>query len=708
MPRRVLVTSALPYANGPIHLGYMLEAIQTDIWVRFRRMLGHECVYVCADDTHGTPIMLKAKAEGVTPEELIERVWREHKGDLQDFGIGIDNFYTTHSEENRMLTVRLYEALDRAGHILRRTIRQLYDEQAGIFLPDRYVRGTCPVCGTPDQYGDSCENCGSTYSPRDLKDPISVVSGTRPIERESEHLFFRLSAFEPMLRAWTRSGALQPSVINKLDEWFAAGLQEWDISRDAPYFGFEIPNAPGKYFYVWLDAPVGYMASFYDLCRRRGWQFEEWWSADSSAELHHFIGKDILYFHSLFWPAVLHGAGLRKPTGVHVHGFLTINGEKMSKSRGTFITARQYLEHLSPEYLRYYFAGKLNPNVEDIDFNSADFIARINGELVGKYVNIASRAAQFISRHFENRLSSLEFTHANHWKAESYGVATADGDGSFDWLASWKRQAGLVGALYESREFAKAVRVCMEVADSVNQYFDFGKPWARIREEIELERARAHFVCSVALEGFRILTLLLKPVLPDLARRAEEFLKVPPLRWDHIENSLAAGHAIGPYTYLLTRVEAKRLEALFPVRKDVANVSTVTAADAGGGASDRGASDRGASDSAPPAPISIEEFRRLDLRVARIAKAEHVEGADKLLRLTLDLGTETRTVFAGIKSAYDPAQLTGRLTVMVANLAPRKMKFGVSQGMVLAASGDGPGVYLLSPDSGAAPGMRVS
>jgi methionyl-tRNA synthetase len=717
MSRQILVTSALPYANGPIHLGYVLEAIQTDIWVRFHKMLGHECVYVCADDTHGTPIMLKAQAEGISPEELIGRVWREHKRDLEDFTIGIDNFYTTHSDENRMLTVRLYEALDRAGHIFRRTVRQLFDQTAGIFLPDRYVRGTCPVCGTPDQYGDSCESCGSTYSPRDLKDPISVVSGSRPVERESEHVFFRLSAFEPMLRAWTRSGALQPAVANKLDEWFAAGLRDWDISRDAPYFGFEIPNAPGKYFYVWLDAPVGYMASFHDLCRRQGWAFDDWWRKDSGAELHHFIGKDILYFHSLFWPAVLGGAELRKPTGVHVHGFLTINGEKMSKSRGTFVTARQYLERFSPEYLRYYFAAKLNANVEDIDFNSADFIARVNGELVGKYVNIASRAAQFIAKHFENRLTTLSFTNAAHWNARSYGVITTDGNDRFDWLESWKSQAGFVAALYESREFAKAIRACMDLADSVNQYFDFGKPWTKIRHDIELERTRAHFVCSVALEGFRILTLLLKPVLPETARRAEEFLNVPPLRWEHLRDSLAAGHPIRPYTHLATRIDPKQLDALFRTNEEIADVSNVPAPPATHGASDQSPAPVSAPQSPSAAPaaeavapptISIDEFKRIDLRVARIAGAERVEGADKLLRLTLDLGGESRTVFAGIKSSYDPTALLGRLTVVVANLAPRKMRFGVSEGMVLAASGSGPGIYLLSPDSGAAPGMKVS
>jgi methionyl-tRNA synthetase len=663
MRRRILVTSALPYANGPTHLGGMTEMVQTDIWVRAMRLAGHECIYVCADDTHGTPIMLQAAAEGIAPEALIARVGAERRRDYAAFAIGFDNYYTTHSDENRRLTERMYLALDAAGHITRRPVRQAYDEQAGMFLPDRYVRGTCPRCATPDQYGDSCENCGATYSPHELVDPVSVVSGTRPVERESEHIFFRLGNFEPMLRKWTRSGSLQASVANKLDEWFVAGLRDWDVSRDAPYFGFEIPGAPGKYFYVWLDAPVGYMASFENLCSRTDLVFDDFWRPDSTAELHHFIGKDILYFHTLFWPATLEGAGFRKPTAVHAHGFLTVNGEKMSKSRGTFLTAGQYLEVLPPDYFRYFLAAKLGTGLDDIDLNLDEFATRINAELVGKLVNIASRCASFIHRGHGGRLAETLPDPALYREFVDAGAAITE---------AW-----------ETLEYSAAVREIMALADRANLYIDRHKPWLAAKDPARAGEVQE--ICTQGINLFRVLMVYLKPVLPAIAERAEAFLGAPVTRWSDIESPLV-GTPIAEYQPLALRVDPAAVKKLVETPMN---------------------------DSKPPAtperPAEIDaaEFGRLDLRVARIESAELVEGADRLLRLTVDLGGDRRTVFAGIRAAYEPERIVGRHVVVVANMKPRKLRFGVSEGMVLAASGDD-GLFLIGPDAGAVAGMKVS
>jgi methionyl-tRNA synthetase len=669
--RRILVTSALPYANGPIHLGHLVEYIQTDIWARFQRLRGHECIYVCADDAHGTPIMIKAQQEGVSPEALIERVGAEHRADFADFLIAFDNYYSTHSPENRAFAELIYSRARDGGHIARRTIQQAYDPEAEMFLPDRYIKGECPRCGAKDQYGDSCEVCGATYAPTELKNAVSVVSGATPVQRESEHLFFTLADFEPMLREWTASGSVQPEIANKLAEWFEAGLRDWDISRDAPYWGFEIPDAPGKYFYVWLDAPIGYMASFKDWCARSGVEFDAFWAADSSAELYHFIGKDIAYFHTLFWPAMLHAAGFRKPTAVHCHGFLTVNGQKMSKSRGTFIRARSYLEHLDPEYLRYYFAAKLGSGVDDIDLNLQDFVARVNSDLVGKLVNIASRCAGFIHKRFDGRL----------------GPELADAD----LYARFLRAGEEIATLYERREFAQAMRETMALADTANQYIDETKPWVLAKQEGR--EAELQAICTLGLNLYRVLITYLKPVLPRLAEKSEGFLKEGALDWTAIDAPLL-DHRIDPFKPLMTRIDADTVKALTQAATQDLAAPTGSAPEA--------------TDMDPIAPeIAYADFAKLDLRIARIARAERVEGADKLLRLTLDLGGEQRSVFAGIKSAYDPGRLEGRLTVMVANLAPRKMKFGVSEGMVLAAGPGGSEIYLLSPDSGAEPGMRV-
>ncbi|SFM25655.1 methionyl-tRNA synthetase [Ectothiorhodospira mobilis] len=671
--RDILVTSALPYANGPIHLGHLVEYIQTDIWVRFQKARGHRCVYVCADDAHGTPIMLKARSEGISPEALIERVGQEHQRDFADFHVGFDHYHSTHSPENRHFAELIYTRLKEQGHITRRTIRQAYDPEAGMFLPDRFIKGECPRCGAADQYGDSCEACGATYTPTDLKNPVSAISGATPEERESEHFFFRLADFEGMLREWTASGSLQDGIRNKLREWFEAGLNDWDISRDAPYWGFEIPDAPGKFFYVWLDAPIGYMASFRHYCDRHGLDFDAWWGADSRAELHHFIGKDIAYFHTLFWPAMLHGTGFRTPTAVHCHGFLTINGQKMSKSRGTFIQARTYLEHLQPEYLRYYFAAKLGPGVDDIDLSLEDFTARVNSDLVGKVVNIASRCAGFIQKRFDGRL--------------------ADTLPDADLYDRFRRAGEEIARLYEAREFAQAMREIMALADAANQYVDEQKPWVLAKGEDTLPRVQG--ICTQGINLFRVLMTYLKPVLPAMAARAEAFLDIPPLTWADVKEPLT-GRPIRPYEPLMTRVDPKAVQALLEASRESLKPTQ--------------------QDTAPKGPLAqdpirdeipFDDFAKVDLRIARVQKAEHVEGADKLLRLTLDLGGETRQVFAGIKAAYDPASLEGRLTVMVANLAPRKMKFGVSEGMVLAAGPGGKDLFILSPDTGAAPGMRV-
>ena len=678
-PRRILVSSALFYANGPLHLGHILETVQTDIWVRFQKLRGHACYYVCADDTHGTPIMLKAQSEGLTAEQLIERVKIEHQRDLADMLIGMDNFGSTHAAENKALCDRMYLTQRQAGYIERRSVRQAYDDTAQMFLPDRYVRGTCPVCATPDQYGDSCENCGSTYTPADLKNPISVVSGTAPVWRESEHYFFKLSAFEQALHAWVRSGAVQESVVRKLDEWFSQGLRDWDISRDAPYFGFEIPDAPGKYFYVWFDAPIGYLASFTQLCARTGLKFDDFFNVDSTAELHHFIGKDILYFHTLFWPAVLQASAMRRPTAVHTHGFLTINGQKMSKSRGTFITARCYLDHLSPEYLRYYFAAKLGPGIDDIDMNLDEFTTRLNSEIVGKLVNIASRCAGFITKTSGGRLAH------NLADGELYAAFVTAGDG--------------IAAAYETRDTASALREIMALADRANQFVDLRKPWLLAKDP--RKAAEVQSVCTQGLNLFRVLMIYLQPVLPDMAAKARRFFQESAWTWAHAAAPLLAT-AIVPYEPLAVRLDPKVVARL--VEPEAATPPAPTAAL--GGASD--AATIAAAAAVEGNLISIDDFLRVDLRVAKVLRAELVPGADKLLKLQLDVGElGSREILAGIRAAYDPAALVGRLIVVVANLEPRKMRFGTSEGMMLAAGPGGKDIFALSADSGATPGMRV-
>ena len=668
--RRILVTSALPYANGPIHIGHMMEYIQTDIWVRFQRLQGQECIYVCADDAHGTPIMLKAEADGVSPEELIQRIHIEHRADFEDFYISLDNFHTTHSEENRLCAEYIYKENKANGHITKRVIKQAYDPVKEMFLPDRYIRGDCPVCATPDQYGDSCENCGSTYSPMDLNNPVSAVSGATPIARESEHLFFKLGDFEDMLTKWTRGEHIQQQVSNKLKEWFDAGLKDWDISRDAPYFGFEIPGENGKYFYVWLDAPIGYMASFKNLCSKSELKFDDFWVEGSPNELVHFIGKDILYFHTLFWPALLEGAGFRKPSAVYTHGFLTVNGQKMSKSRGTFITARTYLDHLNPEYLRYYLAAKLNSRVEDLDLNFDDFVARVNSDLIGKVVNIASRTAGFIQKRFDHQLSD------NVLNEPLYQDFVTAGDS--------------IANCYERREYSRAMREIMALADRANQFIAEHKPWELAKSNQNEDLLRDS--CSFSLNLFRVLITYLSPVLPVTAKRVEAFLNCPvsaPGTWQALSQPLV-GHRINPYKHLMQRVDVREINNMIEKSKD----QNETVPEAGNGTE--------------ADVISIDDFAKVDLRIARIIQARDVEGADKLLQLTLDVGDHQRTVLAGIKGAYELDQLQDKFVVVVANLAPRKMRFGTSEGMVLAA---GPGehdLWLLSPDDGAQAGMKVT
>ncbi len=669
--RKIVVTSALPYANGPIHIGHMVEYTQTDIWVRFQKMQGHECIYVCADDAHGTPIMLSAQAAGITPQQLIDRVKQEHEQDFADFGVGFDNFYSTHSEENKYFATTIYQRLRDGGHIATRTISQSYDPKAEMFLPDRFIKGTCPNCGAEDQYGDNCEVCGATYDPTELKNPRSVVTGETPIEKDSEQYFFKLGDFSDMLKEWTRAGHIQKEIANKMDEWLEDGLRDWDISRNAPYWGFEIPDAPGKYFYVWMDAPIGYLASFKNWCDRTGHDFDEYWKPDSKAELYHFIGKDIARFHTLFFPAMLYGAGFRMPTAVYCHGFLTVDGQKMSKSRGTNIKARTYLDHLNPEYLRYYFAAKLGSGIEDIDLNLHDFMSRVNSDLVGKVVNIASRCAGFIVKKFDGKLSD----------------SVADNSLNEKFLTAAKT----IAKDYEDREFAKAMREIMALADLANQYIDEQEPWVRIKDEAQQQNVQD--TCSIGINCFRQLIILLKPVLPKLAAQAETFLNVEPLRWADLDNHLL-GHTINKFKPLMTRIEQDKIDAIIEASKEVAeHKPQASPAD---------------SNIEPIADeISIDDFAKLDLRVARIVEAKAVKKADKLLQLTLDIGCEQRNVFAGIKAAYDPQDLQGKLTVMVANLAPRKMRFGVSEGMVLAAGPGGKEIYILSPDDGAKPGMRI-
>lgn len=670
--RKILVTSALPYANGPIHLGHMLEYIQTDIWSRFQKLRGHECHYICADDAHGTPIMLKAQQMGIQPEEMIAKVNQEHQQDFAEFNIAFDNYHSTHSEENRQLASEIYLKLRDNGYIKSKTISQLFDPEKSMFLPDRFVKGTCPKCKSEDQYGDNCDACGATYSPTELINPRSAVSGATPVMKETEHFFFDLPAFETMLKEWTHSGSLQSEMANKLDEWFEQGLQQWDITRDAPYFGFEIPDAPGKYFYVWLDAPVGYMGSFKNLCDKRPeLNFDEFWNVDSKAEVYHFIGKDIVYFHSLFWPAMLKGAGYRQPSSVYAHGYVTVNGAKMSKSKGTFIKARTYLDHLDPEYLRYYYAAKLSSRIDDLDLNLEDFAARVNSDLVGKLVNLASRTAGFIVKRFDAKLAKVE----DNSLAESF-------------LAKQE----LIAELYEGREYGKAMREIMALADVANAYVADEAPWQLVKNEETL--AHAHQVCSVALNLFRILVTYLKPVLPRLAADVEAFLKLE-LSWSGLALDMAS-HQINPFKPMMQRIELDKVNAMVEASKESLKATEDTPKASGPLADD------------PISPtIEFDDFAKLDLRIALIKKAEHVPEANKLLKLQLDLGGETRQVFAGIKSAYAPEDLEGKLTVMVANLAPRKMRFGLSEGMVLAAGPGGKDLWVLEPHEGAQPGMRV-
>ncbi|MDF7797746.1 methionine--tRNA ligase [Pseudomonas syringae] len=678
-PRKILVTSALPYANGSIHLGHMLEYIQTDMWVRFQKHRGNQCIYVCADDAHGSAIMLRAEKEGITPEQLIANVKAEHSADFADFLVDFDNFHSTHSDENRELSSMIYKRLRDAGHIATRSVTQYFDPEKKMFLADRFIKGTCPKCAAEDQYGDNCEKCGATYAPTDLKDPKSAISGATPVLKDSKHFFFDLPAFDAMLKRWTRSGTLQDAVANKIAEWLDSGLQQWDISRDAPYFGFEIPDEPGKYFYVWLDAPIGYMASFKNLCARRpDLDFDAYWGKGATTELYHFIGKDIVNFHALFWPAMLEGAALRTPTGINVHGYLTVNGQKMSKSRGTFIKARTYLDHLPPEYLRYYYASKLGRGVDDLDLNLEDFVQKVNSDLIGKVVNIASRCAGFI--HKGNAGVMVE--------------ANAAPELTDAFLAA----APSIADAYEARDFARAMRETMALADRANAYIAEKAPWALAKQEGKQDEVQA--VCALGINLFRQLVIFLKPVLPNLAADAEKFLNVEPLTWeDH--KSLLANHQLNPFSALMTRIDPVKVEAMATASKEdlTATDSSADTAPAGNGELAK---------DPLSAEIDFDAFAAIDLRVALILKAEQVEGADKLLRLTLDIGDEQRIVFSGIKSAYpNPSELEGRLTMMIANLKPRKMRFGVSQGMVMAAGPGGEEIYLLSPDSGAKPGQRI-
>jgi methionyl-tRNA synthetase len=695
-PRKILVTSALPYANGSIHLGHLVEYIQTDIWVRFQKMRGNECHYVCADDTHGTPIMLRAEKEGITPEQLIARVWQEHYDDFEAFHVEFDNYGSTNSDETKEYAQSIYRKLKEAGLIETRSIEQYYDPVKSMFLPDRFIKGECPKCHAKDQYGDNCEVCGAAYAPTDLINPYSAVSGAKPELRNSDHYFFKLSdpRCQQFLRKWTRSGSLQPEAANKMQEWLGAEgenkLTDWDISRDAPYFGFEIPGTDGKkFFYVWLDAPVGYMGSFKQLCQKQGIEFSEFWKQDSSAELVHFIGKDILYFHALFWPAMLENSGFRTPTKLFAHGFLTVNGEKMSKSRGTFITARSYVEHVkNTEYLRYYYAAKLNGTMEDIDLNLDDFVARVNSDLVGKYINIASRCAGFITKKFNGQLLALA--------GQNFSVREDQTESSL------LDASDEIARAYEDRDYSRAIRKVMSLADLANQYVDEFKPWELAKDPAQQERL--HMVCSAALRYFAILTTYLKPILPTLAQQVEKNLFGISFNWNNL-HSLALDN-IHPYQHLMTRLDPKLIEAMVAANRE--NLQPQEHSEQRHAVHQQQEAKKVMTETENTPHISIDDFMKVDLRVARIANAEHVEGAEKLLKLTLDIGeAQPRTVFAGIKSAYDPEKLKGRLTVMVANLAPRKMKFGMSEGMVLAASDETPGLFILSPDEGAQPGMRI-
>ena len=684
MTRKILVTSALPYANGSIHLGHMVEHIQTDVWVRFQKLRGHECHYCCADDTHGTPVMLAAQKQGIAPEDMIAKVREEHLADFTGFNIGYDNYYSTHSPENKQFSQDIYRALKANGKIESRVIEQLFDPEKQMFLPDRFVKGECPKCHAQDQYGDNCEVCGTTYSPTELINPYSAVSGAKPELRESEHFFFKLGECADFLKAWTSGNNphdgkphLQAEALNKMKEWLGEGeettLSDWDISRDAPYFGFEIPDAPGKYFYVWLDAPVGYMASFKNLCDRIGIDFDEYFKADSQTEMYHFIGKDILYFHALFWPAMLHFSGHRAPTGVYAHGFLTVDGQKMSKSRGTFITAKSYLEQgLNPEWMRYYIAAKLNSKIEDIDLNLQDFISRVNSDLVGKYVNIAARASGFIAKRFEGRLKDV---------ADS------------ELLAKLAAQSEAIAECYESREYAKALRDIMALADIVNEYVDANKPWELAKQEGQ--DARLHEVCSELINAFTMLTAYLAPVLPKVAENAAKFLNLEAITWANTRETLGE-HAINKYEHLMQRVEQKQVDDLIEANKQ--SIQTTPAPAAEEGKYEKVAEQ-----------ASFDDFMKIDMRVAKVLNCEAVEGSTKLLKFDLDFGFEKRIIFSGIAASYpNPAELNGRMVIAVANFAPRKMaKFGVSEGMILSAATAEGKLKLLDVDAGAQPGDKV-
>ena len=665
--RKILVTGALPYANGSIHLGHLVEYIQADIWVRFQKLVGNECTYVCASDAHGTPIMLRARDEGIDPENLVERYRKEHSADFAAFHIEFDNYHSTHSEENRELVEQIYGRLQAKNLIASRTIEQAYDEEAKMFLPDRFVRGTCPSCSAEDQYGDSCEQCGSTYNPTELIDARSIISGEVPVQKASEHFFFKLGEFEGMLREWTGSGVIDAGVANKLGEWFETGLKDWDISRDEPYFGFRIPGTDNKYFYVWLDAPVGYLASFKNLCERRAdLIFDEYFAEQSDTELYHFIGKDIVYFHALFWPAVLEAAAIRKPSGVFIHGFLTVNGQKMSKSRGTFISAQTFLDHLDPETLRYYYASKLGSNVDDIDLNLEDFVARNNTDLVNKLVNIASRCAGFIAKGHKGQLAP---------QLEDRAL--------FD---SFVNAGDSIAQLYEQRHFSKAMREIMALADQANRYIDERKPWVLAKQPDSADDVQQ--VCTMGINLFRVLMIYLKPVLPVMSNNAEAFLCAPVQNWDDRKTPIL-NTTINSYQALMTRIDNKAVNKM--VEASVTNSSPANAEKI----------------EADTDHISIDDFLKVDLRIVDIIAANHVDGADSLIQITVSLGEESRNVFAGIKSAYDPAQLVGKQAVLVANLKPRKMKFGISEGMLLAAGPGGEDIYLIAPDNGAKAGMQV-
>ena len=679
--RKILVTSALPYANGPIHLGHLLEYIQTDIWSRFQKSRGHECYYVCADDAHGTAIMLRAEREGITPEQLIARISEEHQADFADFKIKFDNYHSTHSEENRELSSYIYKQCRDKGHIATRMITQAFDPEQNLFLADRYIKGECPKCGTDDQYGDNCEACGATYSPADLKNPKSVISGATPTQKDSEHYFFKLTDFEDFLKDWTKAGHLQDSVSNKLQEWLEGGLQDWDISRDAPYFGFEIPDAPGKYFYVWLDAPIGYMASFKNLCEREGINFDEFWNKDSDAELYHFIGKDIINFHALFWPAMLSCSGFRTPTAVNAHGFVTVDGAKMSKSRGTFIKARTFVEHVNPEALRYYFAAKLGSGVDDFDLNFEDFVQRVNADLVNKYVNIASRCAGFVKK---------------------AGGTLSENVAEPEMMSSFVEAGEQIAEFYENREFGKATKLIMELADRANEYIQTKAPWALAKQEGTEQEVLD--ICSMGINLFRQITIYLAPVLPEIAEKVQAFMNLETLSWES-RKEILKGHSINKFKPLMQRVEGAQIDKM--KEATIADLEAEQALAAKPVGATEASSNKHWEDNPLADQITFDDFVKVDMRVALIENAQHVEGAGKLLQLTLDLGGDKRNVFAGIKSAYKPEDLIGRKTIMVANLAPRKMKFGMSEGMVMAAGPGGKEIYLFSPDDGAEPGMRV-